>query len=331
MWCSTVGCIVALTLSMPASPLAAEAQQAGKVPRLGVLVPAEPPSPEEPNLAAFRQALRDLGYVEGQTVALEYRYGLGKTEHFPELVAELVRLQVDILVVGSGAGALAAKQATEAIPIVFVGAGDPVKSGLVASFARPGGNITGIFFAFSEGFGGKWVEILKEVVPEVSHIAFPHHVRTQLGTEYVQDIQSAAQALGLMLQPFSVSEPGDIDGAFALMTQQHAGALIVDNSVFLFTHHKRVVDLVAKHRLPAIYSLRNYVVAGGLMSYGVSIADLWRRAATYVDKILKGAKPADLPVEPPWKLELIINLKTADALGLTIPPRLLFQANEVIR
>ena len=208
MWCSTVGCIVALTLSLLAAPLATEAQQVGQMPRLGILFPAELPSPQEPSLAAFRQALHHLGYVEGQTVAIEPRYALGRVERFPELVAELLRLQVDILIVGSGNAAVAAQQATQAIPIVFVGAGDPVRSGLVASLARPGGNITGIFFAFSEGFGEKWVELLKEVFPEVSQVAFLHHASTQLGTGSAPDIQRAAQALGLTLQPFSVSEPG---------------------------------------------------------------------------------------------------------------------------
>jgi putative tryptophan/tyrosine transport system substrate-binding protein len=331
MWCSTVGCIITLTLSLLAAPLAAEAQQAGKVPRLGVLVPAEPPSPEEPHLAAFRQALRHLGYVEGQTIAIEYRYALGRQERFPDLVAELVGLQVDILVVGSSPAAVAAKQATQAIPIVFLGGGDPVRSGLVASLARPGGNMTGLFFAFIEGFGGKWVELLKEAVPEVSQVALLRHAGYLLGTGALKDIQSAAQALGLTLQPFSVSESGEIDGAFAMMSEQRAGALIVDSSPFLFMHHNRIVDLAAKHRLPAMYPFRDYVDAGGFMSYGVSITDLWRRAASYVDKILKGVKPADLPVEQPMKFELVINVKTAQAFGLPIPPMLLFQADEVLQ
>ena len=337
MWLSANGLILILTLTVAigflVAPLAAEAQPAGKIPRLGVLFPAELPSPEEPSLAAFQQGLRNLGYVEGQTVAMESRYALGRPERMPELVAELVRLKVDILVVGSMSAALAAKQATQAIPIVFIGAPDPVESGLVASLARPGGNMTGFSFAFSEGFGGKWVEFLKEVVPAGSQVAFLHYAVNPQGTwaRTLQDVQHAAQALGLTLQPFPVSEPEAIDGAFALMTAQHTGALIVESSPFLFTHHHRVIDLAAQHRLPAIYGLRTFVDAGGLMSYGISIADLWRRAATYVDKILKGAKPADLPVEQPMKFELVINLKTAQALGLTIPPTLLFQADEVIR
>jgi putative ABC transport system substrate-binding protein len=269
--------------------------------------------------------------VEGQTVALEYRYGLGRREHFPELVAELVRLQVDILVVGSTAAAVAAQQATQTIPIVFLGSPDPVGSGLVASLGRPGGNLTGLSFAFLEGFGGKWVELLKETVPEVTHLALLHHPSTVLGTGYGKDILIAAQALGLTLQSFAVSEPGDLDGAFVRMTEQRSGALIVDSSVFLHTHQSRVIDLAVQHRLPAICGFRNFVDAGGLMSYGISIADLWRRAATYVDKILKGAKPADLPVEQPLKFELVINLKTAKAMGLTLPPAILLQATEVIQ
>jgi putative tryptophan/tyrosine transport system substrate-binding protein len=329
----TIGLLVIFALGLLVVSRAAEAQPAGKIPRLGVLFPAELPSPEEPSLAAFRQALQQLGYVEGQTVAMESRYALGRPERMPELVAELVRLQVDVLVVGSTPAAVAAKQATQAIPIVFIGSPDPMGSGLVASLARPGGNLTGFSFAFSEGFGGKWVELLKEAAPAVSQVAFLHYAANPLSTwaPMRHDVQNAAQALGLILQLFPVSEPEAIDGAFAMMTAQQTGALIVDSSPFLFTHHNRVVDLAGQHRLPAIYGFRTFVDAGGLMSYGISIGDLWRRAATYVDKILKGAKPADLPVQQPTTFELVINLKTAQALGLTIPPTLLFQATDVIR
>ena len=206
-----------LTLALCVAPSVA-AQPAGKVPRLGVLFPAELPSPEEPNLAAFRQALRHLGYVEGQTVALEVRYALGRGERFPELIAELIQLPVDILVVGSTRAAVVAKQATQAMPIVFLGAADPVETGLVASLAQPGGNITGLSFAFSEGFGGKWVEFLKEAVPEASQVAFLQHPASS-GAWLVHDIQRAAQALGVTFQPFWVSEPEEIDGAFAVMTR----------------------------------------------------------------------------------------------------------------
>ncbi|MGH8063868.1 MAG: ABC transporter substrate binding protein, partial [Candidatus Entotheonellia bacterium] len=316
----TAGIILTLGFGILSVSLVADAQQPPNVPRIGVLFPAGAPSPEEPHIAAFRQALQNLGYVDGQTVAMEYRYALGKVERIPDLVAELVRLKVDILVVGSGAAARAAKHATQTIPIVFVGGSDPVGSGLVTGLARPGGNLTGLSFAFSEGFGGKWVELLAEAVPEMSRMAVLRHAGSPPHPTYDKDIPAAAQALGLTLQSIQVNDLAELDGAFARMTKDRADALIVDASVFLAAHHSRVVELAAKHRLPAMYSLRHYVDAGGFMSYGVSIADLWRRAATYVDKILKGAKPADLPVEQPMKFELVINLKTAQAQGLTIPP-----------
>lgn len=217
MWYSIVGVMITLTLSILAAPLAADAQQAGKVPRLSVLFTAELPSLEEPNLAAFRQALRHLGYVEGQTVAIASRYALGRGERFPELITELVRLPVDLLVTGSQPAAVAAKQATQAMPIVFLGAPDPVGSGLVTSLARPGGNLTGFSCAFSEGFGGKWVELLKEAVPEAARVALLLYP-DQFGAGYVHDIQHAAEALGLTLQTFPVRELAEIDGAFARMT-----------------------------------------------------------------------------------------------------------------
>jgi putative tryptophan/tyrosine transport system substrate-binding protein len=331
MTCRTIALLITLALGLLVAPLAADAQQMAKVRRIGVLVPAEPPSPEEPNITTFRQALQDLGYVDGQTVAMEYRYALGRVERFPELIAELVQLQVNILVVGSEPAAVAAKNTTQVIPIVFIGGSDPVKSGLVASLARPGGNLTGVTFAFSEGFVGKWVELLMEVAPRVSRVAVLRHAASPPSAAYEQDLPNAAQALGLTLQSVRVNEPDEFDSAFAIMTRERADALIVDSSVFLHTHHSRVIAFAAKHQLPAMYPFRAYVDAGGLISYGLSIADLWRRAATYVDKILRGTKPADLPVEQPMKFEFVINLKTAQALGLTIPPTLLFQADEVIR
>ena len=323
------GLILALAFGILSASLAAGAQPPANVRRIGVLVPAEPQSPAEPNIAAFRHALQNLGYVDGQTVAMEYRYALGRIERFPELVDELVRLQVDILVIGSGPAAMAAKNTTQAIPIVFIGVPDPVGSGLVTSLARPGGNLTGLSFAFSEGFAGKWVELLSGVVPRGSRVAVlrPAAVPPQ----YERDFQIAAQALGLTFRSIAVNEPDEFDDAFTMMTRERVAALIVVSSFFFSTHHSRIVDLAAKHRLPAIYPFRAHVDAGGLMSYGLSIADLWRRAATYVDKILRGAKPADLPVEQPTKFELVINLKIAQALGIMIPPTLLFQADEVLR
>jgi putative ABC transport system substrate-binding protein len=244
--------MVTLTLSLLTTPLATDAQQAGKVPRLGVLFPMELPSPEEPNFAAFRQALRHLGYVEGQTIALESRYALGRGERFPELIAELLQLQMDILVVGSARAAVVAKQATQALPIVFLGAADPVETGLVASLAQPGGNLTGLSFAFSEGFGGKWVEFLKETVPNVSQVAFLQHPASG-GTWLVHDIQRAAQALGVTPQTFWVSEPAEIDDAFATLTAQRVGALIVGSHFSPGMHHTRFIDLAAHYRLPAMY------------------------------------------------------------------------------
>ena len=323
--------LLLITLALLVALPAPEAQQARKVPRLGVLIPAEPSSPDEPHLAAFRQALRDLGYVEGQTIAVEYRYAHGVAERFRELITELVRLQVDVLVVGSGPAALVAKNATQTIPIVAVGAGDPVGSGLVASLARPGGNITGLSLAFGEGFSGKWVELLTEVAPQVSRVGYLYNPASPVGRAYVHDLQRAAQARGVTLQPLEVRELAQMDSAVATMSQAGGGALIVLGDPLFFPHRSRLPELAAAHRLPAIYTFRVFVEAGGLMSYGASLPDIWRRAATYVDKILKGATPADLPVEQPIKFELVINLKTAKALGLTIPPTLLLQADDVIR
>jgi putative tryptophan/tyrosine transport system substrate-binding protein len=329
MWGSTLGCIVMLTLSMLAAPLAAEAQRAANLPRIGVLVPAGP-SMDDPHIAAFLHALRDLGYVEGQTIAVEYRYGHGVVEHFPALIAELVRLHVHVLVVGSGPATVAAKQATQTLPIVFVGVGDPVGFGLVASLARPGGNLTGLSFALGEGFAGKWVELLREAVPQASRVAFLQDPTALITATHWQEMQHAAQVLGLQLQRLEVRDPHQFDSAFAAMATEGAQALIVDHSAFFHAHHSRIVALTAQHRLPGMYPTRPFVEAGGLMCYGVSIADLWRRAATYVGRILKGAAPADLPVEQPIKFELVINRKTAQTLGLKLSPVFLFLADEVL-
>jgi len=328
MWCSAVGCIVTLTLSLLAAPLAAEARRAGNIPRIGVLVPAEP-SIDDPIIVAFRRALHDLGYVEGQTIAIEWRLAHGRAERFPALIAELIGLKVDVLVIGSTAATVAAKQATQTIPIVFLGVADPVGRGLVASVARPGGNLTGAAFAYGEGFSRKWVELLKEAVPSITRVAV---LADPAGpsTLHVHEMQSAAQALGLTLQVLEVRDPRQFDNVFAAMTTEGAHALIVDASPFFHTHRRRIVDLAAQHRLPAIYWERVFVEAGGLMSYGARLADFWRRAAVYVDKLLKGATPADLPVEWPMRFELVINLKTAQALGLTIAPVVLIRADEVL-
>jgi putative tryptophan/tyrosine transport system substrate-binding protein len=281
-----------------AVPLAGEAQPTAKIARIGYLAANRAGAP--PNLReAFRQGLRDLGYVEGRNVVIEYRDAEGKFERLPALAAELVALNVDVIVTAGGTlAALAAKQATR--PIVFIAVGDPVTSGLVTSLAKPGGNVTGVSLLFPE-LVGKCLEQLKQAIPGVSRVA-------------------------VLWQP----GPKDFDRAFSEMTRARAGALTVPSTPMFSSERRRLVDLTAKNRLPTVFSFREYVDAGGLMSYGPDLAALFRRAATYVDRILKGTKPADLPVEQPTKFELVINLKTAKALGLTIPPSLLQRADQVI-
>ncbi len=315
-----------------AAPLAAEAQQAAKVARIGYLstnLAANPHLHE-----AFLQGLRDLGYVEGRNVVIEYRDAEGKPERLPALAAELVALKVDVIVVAEAHhAALAAKQATRTIPIVFAAAADPVESGLVTSLARPGGNVTGLSIVAPE-LVGKCLELLKQAVPGVSRVAVlwePGAVGERTEKDMLKEADVAARALGVRLQFVEVRGPADFDRAFSDMTRARAGALTVLPSNMFVNERRRLVDLAAKNRLPAVYPWRESVDAGGLMAYGPNLADLFRRAATYVDKILKGAKPADLPVEQPTKFELVINLKTAKALGLTIPPSLLQRADEVIQ
>jgi putative tryptophan/tyrosine transport system substrate-binding protein len=324
--------LVTLALGLYATPLAADAPPAAKVPRIGVLIPAEPRSPPSPTVAAFRQGLSDLGYVEGQTVAVEYRYAHGQVDRYAELAAQLVHLEVDVIVVPTGTATRAVKSVTSTIPIVMVGAGDPVGYGLVASLARPGGNVTGSSMQPGMELLGKQVELLKDAAPAISRVGFLYDARNPFRARYLHEVQSATQALGLQLHDLGLHEFHALDGVLAAMGAEPGGALLVSPSVpFLFPHRRQAAELVAKHQLPAIYGVRDWVDAGGLMSYGPSYPDLWRRATVYVDKILKGAKPADLPVEQPMTFELVINLKTAQALGLTVPPTLLFQATEVIR
>jgi ABC-type uncharacterized transport system substrate-binding protein len=320
-----------LTLSLAFAPFAAEAQQAAKVARLGFLAlnPAASPHLHE----AFRQGLRDLGYVEARNLVIEYRSAEGKPERFPALAAELVALKVDVIVASSTPAALAAKQATRTIPIVLTGAGDPVTSGLVTSLARPGGNVTGLS-VLSPELVGKRLELLTQAVPGVSHVAVLWQPGGGLGERTEKDMlkgaEVAARALGVRLQFLEARGPDEFDKAFSEMTRARAGALTVLPSNMFTNERRRLVDLAAKNRLPAVYPWREGVDAGGLMAYGPDLADLFRRAATYVDKILKGAKPGDLPVEQPTKFELLINLKTAKALGLTIPQSLLLRADQVI-
>jgi putative ABC transport system substrate-binding protein len=316
---------VILAVVVVAVPRISQAQ-AAKVPHIGVLVVSEP-APTDPNVEAFRQGLRDLGYVEGQNVAVEYRYAHGRAERAPELVAELIGLKVD-LIVASGPTALGAKNATQKIPIVFIATGDPVGHGIVASLARPGGNVTGLSLPVDAEFTGKWMELLKGAAPKISHIGYLYDGHMGLAPNR-SALQAAADGLGFKLDVVEVRELPEIDRAFVEIGKERGG-FVVPPSPFLFTNRSHITQLAAKHRVPAIYGFRGFADVGGLMSYGLNLPDVWRRAATYVDKVLKGAKPADLPVEQPTKFEFILNLKTAKALGLTIPSSLLLRADQII-
>jgi putative tryptophan/tyrosine transport system substrate-binding protein len=310
-------------------PLAADAQQAGKIARIGYL--ASNLTNQGP-LEAFRQGLRDLGYVEGRNVVIEYRDAQGKLEPLQALAAELVALKVDVIVASSTAAALAAKQATTVVPIVFGTVPDPVATGLVSSLARPGGNVTGLS-NLNADLVGKCLEYLTQAVAGVSRVAVlwqPGAFGERTEKEMLKDAEGAARALGLQLQFVEARDPADIDRAFSEITGARSDAVTVLVSGMLLGERRHLVDLAIKNRLPVVYTFRELVDAGGLMSYGPSLADLFRRAASYVDKILKGTKPADLPVEQPIKLELVINLQTAQALGIAVPPTLLARADQVI-
>src|SRR5712691_3389668 len=320
-----------LTGGIVAAPLAVEAQPAAKVARIGFLALNLAPNPHLRE--AFRQGLRDLGYVEGRNVEIEYRDAEGKDERLPALAAELLALKVDVILAGGTPQALAAKQATRTLPIVFTAAPDPVTDGLVTNLSRPGGNVTGLSNIAPE-LVGKRLELLKQAVPGVTRVAVlwqPGGTGERTGKDMLKEAEVAARALGVRLQFLEARGPADFDRAFSDMTRARAGALTSLGGSMFFNERRRLVDLAAKNRLPAVYPQREFVDAGGLMAYGPNFADLFRRAATYVDKILKGAKPGDLPVEQPTKFELVINLKTAKALGLTIPQSLLQRADEVVQ
>jgi putative tryptophan/tyrosine transport system substrate-binding protein len=330
MWYSAVGCLVTLTLSMLVAPLTAEAQQATKVHRIGRLHPGSPTEPD-PNLEAFRQGLRDLGYVEGQNLVIEYRYAEGRDDLLAALAAELVQLKLDVIVTVAAAATHAVQHVTRTSPIVMAGGSDPVGDGLVASLARPGGNTTGTSNLTVE-LPGKRLEILKEAVPQSARIAVLANPATVGYESAMHNLAVAARALGLHLHVVELRRADELDAAFAAMTRAGADALlVVGEPLLLDSLRGQTVDLAAQHRLPAMYSWKELVVAGGLMSYGPSLPAMHRRLAVYVDKILKGAKPADLPVEQPTKFELVVNLKTAQALGITFPPTLLIQADEVVQ
>jgi putative tryptophan/tyrosine transport system substrate-binding protein len=322
---------VALTLSLFTVPLSGNAQAPAKVSRIGMLRPGSPPAGPSPNLAAFRQGMHDLGYAEGQHFVVESRWAEGSDERLHDLAAELVRLHVDVIMAAGALATHAAQQATRTIPIVMLGVYDPVGAGLVASLARPGGNITGVSTLGLE-LAGKRLEILKETVPQLGRVAVLANPAAPPHTVFLETLRVVSQELGLQLQVLEVRSPDELDRAFTALTQAGAEALFVlPDPPMLDRLDRRIADLTAQHRLPAIYPFKSYVDAGGLMSYAPSLPDIYRRAAYYVDKILKGAKPADLPVEQPMKFELVINLKTARALGLTIPSTLLILADEVIR
>jgi putative tryptophan/tyrosine transport system substrate-binding protein len=307
-----------------------DAQQPKKVSRVGFLLFPSRSSIAEP-LDAFRQGMREFGYVEGQNIVIEYRYADGKFDRLPELAGELVRLKVDVIVAGGGLQAIqSAKNATSTIPIVMTGTADPVATGLIVSLARPGGNVTGSTFGGYE-LVGKRLELLKEAVPKVSRVAVFVPAPSPSISLSLNEIQTSARALGLEIQSLEVRSTRDFEGAFQAAAKGRAHALTVDPSPVFTSNRNQILQFAAKNRLPAIYPWREYVEDGGLMSYAAKLSDLYRRSATYVDKILKGAKPTDLPVEQPTKFEFIINLKSANQIGLTIPQWVLMRADRVIK
>jgi putative ABC transport system substrate-binding protein len=337
MWYSTAGCIVMLTLGLLVAPPATDAQHTGKGARIGYLSGVSSAGTPPP-FVALRQGLWDLGWIEGQNLMIEERWAEGRVERLPALAAELVHRNVQVIV-ATGPAVPAAKQATRTIPIVMGASLDAVESGLVVSLARPGGNVTGLTL-ISADLMGKRLELLKETLPHLSRLAFLtgplsplDHYGPGRGEPalVVQGAKEAAQALGMKLHILEAGTPDALQNAFTAMAEQRVEALYVMEHSFLGVHRTQIADLATKSRLPTFFALRGGVDAGGLMSYAANVIEMHRRAAVYVDKLLKGAKPADLPVEQPTKFELVINLKTAQALGITIPPTLLFQADELIR
>ena len=329
---STATFIVALALALLVAPVRSHAQQPAKVYRIGGLGGVSPTSPyfDREWGGGFREGLRECGYVEGQHFVLEYRWTEVPWEQAPSLAAELVSLKVDLILAPGNLRVRAAKEATSTIPIVMVYVLDPVEGGLVASLARPGGNVTGLTFTAGPEIAGKQLELLKEAVPKLSRVAVLSGP-AGFTAAYLGEMEAAARGLGLTLQVYDIRDPKEFEGAFAAMPMAQAGALLVLPTSLNLTQARRIADLAAKSRLPAMYAHPQSVEAGGLMAYAANGPALFRRAATYVDKIFKGAKPGDLPVEQPTKFDLIINLKTAKALGLTIPPSILLRADEVIQ
>ena len=321
--------VLLITLALASISSLAEAQQPAKIPLIGILYGGSA-SGISARIEAFRQRLRELGYVEGKNIVIEYRWAEAKLDRLPTLAAELVRLKAAIIVSVGAPSTRAAKEATSTISIVMAQDADPVAAGFVASLARPGGNITGLATVAPE-ISGKRLELLKEIVPKLTHVAVLGTSSAPGNAQTLKDIEIAAAAFKVKLQYQDVLETKDIETAFRAATKEHAEAVLVLVSAVFNSHRIQVADLAVKNRLPAVYGAPEYVEDGGLLSYGVNYADLHRRAATYVDKILKGAKPADLPVEQPTTFELVINLKTAKQIGLTIPPNVLARADRVIR
>ena len=326
---------IVVAMILLALAVKAEAQQTGKIPRVGILFIG---SRDQPHLEAFKQGLRERGYTEGKNIVLDYRYAEGKVDRLPSLAAELVELKVDVIVTTSGNSAKAASEATKTIPIVLTTGADPVKSGLAESLAKPGGNVTGLSI-IEEDLSGKRVDILKETLPKMTRMAYLWHplavsysaADTTSGNPSYDQVEKATKTAGVQLLSYKVRTLAEIERAFADMPKVRPNALLVLQSPLMTLNSKTIVELALKQRLPGMYPTRQFAEEGGLMAYGPLIGDLYRRAATYVDKILKGTKPADLPVEQPTKFEFIINLKTAKQIGLTIPPNVLARADKVIR
>lgn len=330
--CTRRALLAAVALVLLAAPLAAEAQRPGRLHRIGFLAisPITPATAETQRIwDAFRQGLREHGWVEGKNIVIESRSWEGKAERLPDVAAEMVRLKVDVIVAIAAQGALAAKSATKTIPVVALGITDPVGSGLVTSLARPGGNVTGLS-VMAPDLVGKQVELMKEVLPRLSRVAILWNPAHPVHPQLLKEGKVAAQALGVQLQPLEARVPGDFEAAFSAMAKGRAEALLVLVDPTYYLHRITLVELAATTRLPAMYGLTGFVIEGGLMGYGPDLVEHFRQGAGYVDRILRGAKPANLPVEQPTKFELLINLKTAKALGLTLPQSLLLRADRVI-
>jgi putative ABC transport system substrate-binding protein len=319
-----------IAVSTLVAPLAAEAQQPGKVRRIGYLDQGSAAG-SRPYFEAFRQGLRDLGWIEGQNIAIDVRFAEGKTDQLPTLAAELVRLKLDLIATSTTPAALAAKQATTTIPIVIGFAADPVGSGIVASLARPGGNITGWTHLAGFEFRAKYLELLKGAVPTATRFGVLWNPANQVHRQSLKIIEAAAQQLKVELYPVGVQDSKELESTFSALVGKRAQALVVLPDGMFLGQISLIIALAARSRLPAMYGVREFAEAGGLMTYGANLPDMYRRGASFVDKILKGAKPADLPVEQPTKFEFVINLKTAKALGLTIPQSLLQRADEIIQ